>query len=72
MVVLVTDAIQWHEGMLLLPQHFQQNDVRQTELLQFHISEVSPFHWGVRYCEIDSAMLVSGVLYFLALEAIMP
>jgi type VI secretion system protein ImpJ len=72
MVVLVTDAIQWHEGMLLLPQHFQQNDVRQTELLQFHISEVSPFHWGVRHYAIDSAMLVSGVLYFQALEAIMP
>lgn len=72
MAVLVTEAIQWHEGMLLLPQHFQQNDVRLSELMQFHISEISPFHWGVRYFEIDPAMLVSGVLYFHSLEAIMP
>ncbi len=72
MVVLATDAIQWHEGMLLQPQHFQQNDLRLRELLHFHISQTSPFHWGVCHYKYDPAMLVSGTLHFQELEAIMP
>lgn len=72
MIKLKTDAIQWHEGMLLLPQHFQQNDVRQQELLDFHISEVSPYHWGVKVLEVEESLLVNGLLQITALEAIMP
>lgn len=72
MVTLRTDAIQWHEGMLLLPQHFQQNDVRLQELLDFHISEISPYHWGIKVLEIDPSLLVNGELDITAFEAIMP
>lgn len=72
MVILKTDAMQWYEGMLLQPQHFQQNDLRLRELLTFHLSEISPFHWGLKHFKIDSAQLVSGKLVFLELEAVMP
>lgn len=72
MAVLTTDAIQWHEGMLLLPQHFQQNDIRQRELLHFHIAQFSPFHWGIVRHEIDVVKLVDGTLHFAVLEAVMP
>ncbi|MEN8236383.1 MAG: type VI secretion system baseplate subunit TssK [Pseudomonadota bacterium] len=72
MAVLTTDAIQWHEGMLLLPQHFQQNDTRQRELLHFHIAQMASFHWGIVRYEIDSVKLVDGTLYFTILEAVMP
>lgn len=72
MVKLKTDAIQWHEGMLLLPQHFQQNDVRQQELMDFHISEISPYHWGIKVLEIEESLLVNGIIQITALEAIMP
>jgi type VI secretion system protein ImpJ len=72
MVKLKTDAIQWHEGMLLLPQHFQQSDVRQQELMDFHISEVSPYHWGVKHLEIEASLLVNGTLQITGFEAIMP
>src|SRR5436190_1813629 len=43
----VPGAIQWHEGMLLAPQHFQWLSLRQETLLQYHASAISPFHWGV-------------------------
>ncbi len=72
MAVLTTDAIQWHEGMLLLPQHFQQNDTRQRELLHFHIAQTASFHWGIVRYEIDTVKLVDGTLYFTALEEVMP
>ena len=69
---LKTDAIQWHEGMLLLPQHFQQNDARNNELLSFHISQVTAFYWGVCHEKVDHSLLVNGNLHYSELEAIMP
>ncbi|NMM44342.1 type VI secretion system baseplate subunit TssK [Rhodospirillaceae bacterium KN72] len=66
------DAIQWHEGMLLAPQHFQQLAVRGEELVAYHALTASPFHWGIRHLKIDPVQLVSGVLRVLELEAVMP
>lgn len=66
------DPIQWHEGMLLTPQHFQQLWLRQDLLLHYHIARLSPFHYGVKRVEIDQAMLVVGVFRVLALQAVLP
>ena len=49
----VPAAIQWHEGMLLAPQHFQQLGARQERLLHYHVETVSPFHYGVRSLRLD-------------------
>src|SRR5437764_11076560 len=68
----VPAAIQWHEGMLLAPQHFQWLSLRNETLLQYHASAISPFHWGVRHLEIDRVLLVDGVLRIVELEAVMP
>ena len=66
------DAIQWHEGMLLAPQHFQQLAIRGEELVAYHALTGSPFHWGVRHIKIDPVQLVSGIFRILELEAILP
>jgi type VI secretion system protein ImpJ len=66
------DAIQWHEGMLLAPQHFQQADLRHEGLLHYHVGLASPFHWGVRRIQIDSRALASGVLHVTEIEAVLP
>lgn len=66
------DAIQWHEGMLLAPQHFQQQSVRGEELIAYHALTASPFHWGVRHLKIDPVQLVSGIFRVLELEAVLP
>lgn len=68
----VPDAIQWQEGMLLAPQHFQQLGRRHEALLHYHASLASPYHWGVRHRRIDPVLLVDGVFRVLELEAVMP
>ena len=68
----IPDPIQWHEGMMLAPQHFQQAALRQEELLHYHLQTVNPFHWGIRRLKVDQVLLVSGRFRVLELEAIMP
>ncbi len=70
----VPEAIQWHEGMLLAPQHFQQLSWRFEDLLHYHARQIAPFHWGLRRWPLkyDSGLLVGGRLRILELEAIMP
>ena len=68
----IPDSIQWHEGLLLTPQHFQQLSLRQEALLQYVASTIAPFNWGVRYLKIDPASLAAGTLRVLELEAVLP
>ena len=68
----IPDSIQWHEGLLLTPQHFQQLSLRQEALLQYVASTIAPFNWGVRYLKVDPASLAAGTLRVLELEAVMP
>lgn len=65
-------SIQWHEGMLLAPQHFQQMAARHEELLSYKAAMLSPFHWGVRHLEIDGVLLIEGTFRVLELEATLP
>ncbi|MBF0225355.1 MAG: type VI secretion system baseplate subunit TssK [Desulfobacterales bacterium] len=66
------DAIQWHEGMMLAPQHFQQLCIRQEELLHYNLSKLFPFSWGVINFKIDKTLLIEGLFKVLEFEAIMP
>ncbi len=69
---LIPEAIQWYEGMLLAPQHFQQLAVRSEELLHYHILLSAPFHWGIKNLKIDQVLLIDGIFRILKLEAVMP
>lgn len=66
------EAVQWHEGMLLAPQHFQQSFLRQEELLSYRLMAAAPFQWGVRSLKFDQPLLVKGTLRVTDLEAVMP
>jgi type VI secretion system protein ImpJ len=68
----IPDAIQWHEGLLLTPQHFQQLSSRHEALVQYGTALVAPFCWGVRRLKYDPVMLSSGKFRVLQLEAVMP
>ena len=68
----IPQAIQWHEGMLLAPQHFQQSCWRQEMLLQYNSLLVAPYCWGVRRLALDTKLLPSGTVRVLDLEAVMP
>lgn len=68
----VEDRIQWHEGMLLSPQHFQQASSRLDSLVAWHTLLAAPFSWGVRRLKFDTGLLPAGIVRVLQLEAIMP
>ncbi|KAF1045346.1 type VI secretion system baseplate subunit TssK [Xylophilus sp.] len=68
----ITDRIEWHEGMLLAPQHFQQLSSRLDTLVAWQTLAAAPFAWGVRRLAFDTGLLPSGLLRVLALQAILP
>lgn len=68
----LSDRIQWHEGMLLTPQHFQQEGARIDALLAWQSMATQPYGWGVRKLVIDEALLTTGLLRILSIEAILP
>ena len=68
----VTDRIEWHEGMLLSPQHFQQLSARTDSLVAWQTLAAFPFSWGVRHLVFDHGLLPTGLLRVLELEAILP
>lgn len=72
MARLNTNPIQWHEGMLLMPQHFQQVDRRMDNMLSYSMSYAQPFFWGIIKLKIDETLLPLGTFRLLELEAIMP
>ncbi|MCY0388386.1 type VI secretion system baseplate subunit TssK [Robbsia sp. Bb-Pol-6] len=68
----VTERVEWHEGMLLSPQHLQQLSARLDSLTAWQVLAAAPFSWGVRLLRIDPGLLPSGRLCVMALDAILP
>src|SRR5262249_20007317 len=68
----IPDLIQWHEGLLLTPQHFQQLSSRVESLIQALPGWYVHFYWGVRRFDYDRTGLTAGVLTVRELDAVMP
>ncbi|WP_085639881.1 MULTISPECIES: type VI secretion system baseplate subunit TssK [unclassified Pseudomonas] len=69
---LLPDAVCWHEGMQLLPQHFQLQGLR-AEALGAHLAQAcNPWFWGVARLEFDPSAMSAGVVRILALQGTMP
>ena len=68
----IHDAIQWHEGMLLLPQHFQQMDRRIEHLIAYHTQVTLPYAWGIIDFNYDISAVLSGRIDILNFEVVMP
>ncbi|GHT93034.1 type VI secretion protein [Alphaproteobacteria bacterium] len=54
--------IQWHEGMLLSPQHFQQSDRYLQHLFSVFGLSCNTFCYGVHELSVDTSALSSGVI----------
>ena len=67
----IPDAIQWHEGMLLMPQHFQQLSARTEGLIRQLSTQAAPYLWGVSTFEFDRSALVTGRLRISRVSALM-
>jgi type VI secretion system protein ImpJ len=68
----IPGAIDWREGLLLTPQHFQQISLRQEALLQYNTAMIAPFYWGIRYLKIEEPNLFRGLVQVKHVEAVMP
>lgn len=64
--------VQWYEGMLLEPHHFQQADLYQAHVLQRHKEIYCPYFEGVLALSYNEVQLSSGILSIDALQAILP
>jgi type VI secretion system protein ImpJ len=67
----IPEYIQWHEGMLLTPEHFHQMSLRQEMLLAYGLANI-PYLWGVRQFQWDANRLAAGTMEVTALEAVLP
>ncbi|MDR0631519.1 MAG: type VI secretion system baseplate subunit TssK [Holosporales bacterium] len=68
----IIHQIQWHDGMALLPHHFQQLDLRLFQLISHNMNLVSRYHWGIQDLEIDALALPDGVFRVQNAEVVMP
>ena len=71
-LVPVVDRVEWFEGMLLAPQHFQLLGSRVDSLVAWQTLAAAPFSWGVRRLVFDEGLLAAGAVRVLSLDAIMP
>ncbi|MDR3180181.1 MAG: type VI secretion system baseplate subunit TssK [Holosporaceae bacterium] len=62
MVSKVQSFIQWHEGMLLSPQHFQQSDGYMQHLFSVFGLSCHAFCYGIHELMVDTSALASGVI----------
>lgn len=68
----IPPAIQWHEGMMLSPHHFQLQDLRLERMLAHHLHLQSFCHWGIHYLKLDPVVFPDGIVRVLSIEAVMP
>lgn len=71
-VAIPTDAILWHDGLLLAPLHFEQLTQRQEELVAYHVRSGFQYAWGVRRLELQPGKLMQNIVSVAQLEAVMP
>ncbi|WP_320535008.1 type VI secretion system baseplate subunit TssK [Robbsia andropogonis] len=68
----ISERVEWHEGMLLSPQHFQLLDARLEQLVRWHLLRTNPYAWGVWSCHFERMQFASGHIRVTTLEAVMP
>ena len=62
----------WSEGMLLTPQHFQQNDLYWSEQLGHLMGQLRPHFWGLLHLELDESRLADAEVVVTRLHCVTP
>ena len=66
------DRVIWREGMLISPQHLQQQEMFEAQTLHERLAAATPLSWGVQRVEFDAGALKSGRLELTRFAGIMP
>jgi type VI secretion system protein ImpJ len=72
MSMTISDKVAWSEGVLLLPQHFQQLDRYHESLLAARLDAIDSLNWGALHVELDERALQQNQVSLTAFEGIMP
>lgn len=65
------ERVVWSEGMLMCPQHLQQQDLFFEATLAARLAAVSPHDWGVVSMTIDEGELASGTFKLSAFTGVL-
>ncbi|USO02445.1 MAG: type VI secretion system baseplate subunit TssK [Alphaproteobacteria bacterium] len=68
----ISPAIGWHEGMMLAPHHFEQQDLRHKQTLATKFKLLTPYAYGVSNIEIDDVALSKDIFTIKEVDAIFP
>lgn len=66
------DKVIWQEGMLLRPQHFQQNDRYYDNQMKSRTQLLGRYNWGFLSLEIDLQFLNMGKLVVSQASGVLP
>ncbi len=64
--------IQWWQGMLLAPEHFQQNHIYWEQQRLGQLANLQPYYWGVSELKLNQSALQEGRIRIERLRAVMP
>jgi type VI secretion system protein ImpJ len=62
----------WSEGLLMAPQHLQQQDRYHEALLCDRLDAMHPFNWGVVKVELDKKLLSAGQVQLAVFRGVLP
>lgn len=62
----------WSEGLLMSPQHLQQQDLYHENLVGSRLDGLEPLNWGIVKVEVDRRALESGQIRVSELTCILP
>ncbi len=62
----------WSEGLLMAPQHLQQQDAYHEALLEARLEAVSPLSYGVVDVELDRRALAAGQITLERFSGVLP
>ena len=62
----------WSEGLLMAPQHLQQQDRYHEALLCDRLDAMHPFNWGVVKVDLDKKLLSAGQVQLAVFRGVLP
>src|SRR5438046_217149 len=62
----------WSEGLLMAPQHLQEQDSFHEALLCDRLDAIDPFNWGVVRIELDRKALSANHVQLSLLTGVLP
>ncbi len=67
----IQQPVQWFEGMLLSPQHFQQNNSYFENLIFHQLQRVTPYYFGAIELKFDQTAIADQKLLVETIHAVM-